>query len=146
MRILIAGNFTYPFETASATRIRLLSDGLVAAGAEVMGVPTTAVDPRREDASADGRHRYHGIPYQPVFVQRIADASLAARALLVFREVRYTKARLTEILKEFRADVVVMYVSDSIYAAPIRRVARACNVPIVSDVVEWHSASSWYGG
>lgn len=146
MRILFAGTFTYPFETASATRIRLLSDGLVAAGAEVMVVPTTAVEPRREDASADGWHRYHGVSYRPVFIPRVAGAGPARRALLAFREMRFTEARLIELLHEFRADVVVMYVTDSASAAPIRRAARACDIPIVSDVVEWFNAISWRGG
>jgi glycosyltransferase involved in cell wall biosynthesis len=146
LRILYAGHFTYPFETASATRIRLLADGLVAAGAEVMVAPTTVVAPRMEDATADGEYRYRGVRYEPVFLERVADAGLAARASLVLREMRYSKVRLTELVREFGADVVVMYATDSIYASPIRHAARACDVPLVSDVVEWFSSFSWRGG
>jgi glycosyltransferase involved in cell wall biosynthesis len=146
LRIFFAGTFTYPFETASATRIRLLADALVAAGAEVMVAPTTAVEPRAEDARADGVFRYHGIPYEPVTLPRSADSGLMARALLVAREAPHTKTRLVELLREFGADVLIMYVPDSLHAAPIRRAARACDIPLVSDVVEWFSAFRWRGG
>jgi glycosyltransferase involved in cell wall biosynthesis len=146
LRIVYAGHFLFPYGTASAARIRLLSSGLVSAGATVKVVLTLPFEPREADATGEGGYRYQGIDYQSIGLGREAKAPLAERIGLVLREQKQVRSRLAELLGEFGADVLVTYTSDAIEGAPMLGAARECGVRVVGDVVEWHNAFGWRGG
>ncbi len=146
VRIVYAGHFLFPFEVAAATRIRLLSSGLVSAGASVKVLPTVPITPREVDATADGGYRYNGIDYESIGLERAPNATLPERSIVVLREQRRVRSRLVEKLRDFDADVLITYTNDGIEGAPMISAARECGIHVISDVVEWFNAFNWPGG
>jgi glycosyltransferase involved in cell wall biosynthesis len=146
VRIVYAGHFLFPYGVAAATRIRLLSSGLVAAGAAVKVLPTIPIKPREVDATGEDGYQYRGVNYANIGLDREPNATLPERIAVVLREQKRVRSRLAELLREFGADVLVTYTNDAIEGAPMIGAARECGVPVVSDVVEWFNAFNWQGG
>lgn len=136
MRILIIGDFRFPFGTAAASRIRLLSKGLRENGAEVRVITAASIIDRPEDCTPRHWKEYYGIRYETTAgyilerkqrIRRVKNALLGA--LRSWQHVRtLTKAR--------ELDAVILYSWSFFHMQPIISMCKRVRVPVITSSTE----------
>jgi glycosyltransferase involved in cell wall biosynthesis len=147
VRILIIGQFGYPFGSASANHMRLFAKGLRLAGAEVRVLSQSRLIRRECDRQPDGTLAYENTPYETS-----AGYEYTSRPSSLKRAARYTQAiwtsirRFQELIKGGEIDSVILYNHNFIASQPIVSLCRRYRVPVFPYVVEWFLPAAYRGG
>ena len=145
-RILIVGEFRYPFGSAGANHMRLFAKGLRLAGAEVRVLSQSRLICRECDRQLDGTLAYENTPYETS-----AGYAGAPKPSLLKRAARHIRAiwtsiwRVQELIKGGEIDSVIAYNHSFMAAQPIVSLCRRHCVPVFPYVVEWFLPAAYRG-
>ena len=146
-RILIIGEFRYPFGSAGANHMRLFAKGLRLAGADVRVLSQSRLSRRECDRQPDGTLAYENTPYETSagYVDT-SKPSLLKRAARHIRAIWTSIWRVQELIKGGEIDSVIVYNHNFIASQPIVSLCRRHRVPVFPYVVEWFLPAAYRGG
>lgn len=152
MKILIVGDFLFPFGSASASRMRLYSRGLTEAGATVRVISQNELYDRPDDVGGDGQRRYYGVSYESVlgYSGRHKEKRTLRRKLLWFRNYVLAAGkvarRAAELVESESFDVIVQYSRSYLSISPLLKICKAKHIALIHDIVEWPNRHFFRGG
>lgn len=141
MKLVIAGNFRFPFGDAASNRVYEMARSLQMGGIDV----TVLTVEGREKVGADGLQGVRSsVPY---VVQRNDVSSSAGRisGLQRFFSQRAALVRGLECL-DFQPDVLILYGASAWLLSGVSKWAKSRNVKVIGDVVEWYDVGQCAGG
>jgi len=149
-RILIIGWFTFPFGSATASRVRTLAKGLNEHGLEVFVITTARIPLRSSDQTRTGELSWMDIRYETHNCYEENDKvkpSLARRTWNYIKATCKSWIRIHQMLrgKHFSGIMICGNVS-MISHLPVVILAWLNKVAIFYDIVEWFPVSKFKGG
>ena len=147
MTILIIGWITFPFGSASGSRIRTLSTGLVENGHGVHVLTTHRLLHRNDDLQTDGTLAYKGITYEGTNVPEVPGNKLSLPERIRNHIMAIIKSwfRFAEIARNKKCSSVYIYGRSFVSYGPICLLARLYGIKIIFDICEWFPANRYKG-
>jgi glycosyltransferase involved in cell wall biosynthesis len=147
LRILIVGEFEYPFGSAAASHMRLFAKGLRLAGADVRVLSQSRIPWRESDKQPDGTLAYEHTPYETSAGDSgAAKSTLLKRATRHIRSIHASQRRTRELILSREINAVLVDTQSFAAAQPLVSLCRQHHIPVIIYVVEWFVPSLFRGG
>ena len=152
MNILFVGDFSFPFGSASASRIRHFALGLRARGHGVRVLSQRRLEPRMEDMTPGGVVEYRHIRYEGCSrsgsIKRRPIRHLLCRCQTLIQsmqDVPVMARRARELARAGDVDVIIQYTLSYAALRPFFGFCRSLGIALVRDIVEWPAPSYFPG-
>jgi glycosyltransferase involved in cell wall biosynthesis len=157
-KVVIAGLFTFPCGSASASRVRNLALGLIETGASVHVISMAPSSPALIQEATTRQNTYHGIsyefssPYSPprAAVGPLAPARHLARRLIwlkrLYASVEPARQSLERLILAGRCDFFWGYGRMYSVIRPLLRSCQRHSIAGIVDVVETPGSCTGFGG
>jgi len=157
-KVVIAGLFTFPCGSASASRVRNLALGLGEAGASVHVISMAPPSPALIQEATSSQNDYHGITYEfsslPCPPRATAGPLAPARQFArksvwlrrLYASVKPARRSLERLILAGRCDLFLGYGRMLSLMRPLLRVCQGHRIPGIVDVVEIPGSCAGFGG
>ena len=147
-KIVILAWATFPFGSASASRLRTFSKGLLENGVSVRLITTSRILYRDVDYKEDSGLAWHGIHYECTNGYHVPGKkySLLSRTFKLARAIYRSWARLYRLIAQGECTAVYIYGRSILSYGPAALIARCTGVPVLYDICEWFPADKFRWG
>jgi glycosyltransferase involved in cell wall biosynthesis len=147
MKILLIGDFLFPYGSAGASRIKNLARSLYEAGSSVRVIFFQKLKENKLQPINSERF-IHGFPYESVlgFAETQKSESLPLRYFHMLQASIAAKKRVSELIDRGDVDAIIVYGWDSLQIEPVIRLARHRHIKVLADIVESPSSFAFRGG
>jgi len=138
MRIVILGWVKFPFASAGASRVRMLSKGWIEEGAVVHLITTATLQSDENPGKGDSEFSLEGFTYESTQIE--SKSTFPFKHLRIIQHISSLMTswkRVRQLIAENKCDVLYLWGWSGLGCYPVIKIARKNKIPFFFDICEW---------